>query len=428
MTTIRPESAKHVLLICSVGGTPEPIAAAIRHWRPARITFLCSEQTRASIDAALELAENADAGVFSPGCTDQTILRDPQDIRQTLRDLRALDQSVPAWQQRGDEYGVVIDFTGGTKVMSAALGLVARRWKCTFAYVGGHERSKDGVGVVASGHEQLVSLSNPWDALGYQAVEDAVTVFNHGGYAAAAQLLDRAMKNTNLPEVKRELSTLKSVVDAYSAWDRFDHKTAAKSFEDALKNRNDLAAMFPLESAALIARLEQHRERVAQLAGQKEPAAEWVMDLLHNARRRAAECRFDDAVARLYRAFEALAQVRLREQHKIADTKSVTLEMLPDSLRADWANRGRSSGEFALGLQDSYRVLKELGDDLGRKFNDAGLADSRKSPLVARNQSILAHGFQPVGKNVYDALAQELNTMISGAAADSQDWRLPAPS
>jgi CRISPR-associated protein (TIGR02710 family) len=427
MTNAHQEPAKHVLLMCSVGGTPEPVVAAIRQWRPTRIMFLCSDQTRASISAALDLLAGNDDPAIPPGCTDETLLRDPQDLQHTLRDLRPLDHYVQSWHQRRADYVVVVDFTGGTKVMSAALALVARRWKCTFSYVGGQERNKDGVGVVVSGREKPFSQFNPWDALGYQAVEDAVAVFNHGGYAAAAALLDGAVKNAEKPEVKRELSTLKAVIDAYAAWDRFDHKEAAQRFTDALKNRNDLAAVFSHDASSLIARLERQGDRVAHLAAQNEPTTASVEDLLHNARRRAAERRFDDAVARLYRAVEALAQVRLRENHDIPDTKAVSLTQLPDSLRTEWANRGRDNSSFALGLQDAYRLLNDRGDELGRKFFQLGLADEQRSPLVSRNQSILAHGFHPVGEALYNQLAEKLRSLVSLDEPDSADWRLPVP-
>lgn len=424
MTDAQPPAAKHHLLICSVGGTPEPIAAAIRNWQPERVMFFHSEQTRASIKAALDSVAGGGLRI-PPGCTEQTVLSDPQDLQQTLRELRALDQHVQSWWQRGENYAIVVDFTGGTKVMSAALALVARRWKCTFAYVGGQERNKDGVGAVVTGREQQFSQLNPWDALGYQSVESAVAVFNNGGYAAAAALLDGALRNTDAPEVKRELSTLKAVVDAYAAWDRFEHKSAAQRFADALKNRNDLTVMFAHEAQSLIQRLECHRGRVERLASQKEPTTEWVTDLLHNACRRAGEHRFDDAVARLYRAIEALAQVRLREQHRIPDTADVSLEQLPCALHAAWSNRGANGRHFKLGLQDTYCALEEFGDELGRQFFELGLADVQKSPLVARNQSILAHGFQPVGQAVYDELFGKLSVLMPSEPADS--WLLPTP-
>ena len=39
-----------------------------------------------------------------------------------------------------------------------------------------------------------------------------------------------------------------------------------------------------------------------------------------------------------------------------------------------------------------------------RTFKDLGLQDPQRSPLTARNQSILAHGFQPIGTNVFNQL------------------------
>lgn len=420
-----PQTTEQRLLICSVGGSPEPVAAAIRHWRPARALFLCSEQARESAGAALAAAESAGGLPVPPGCRDQTVLLDPQDFQQTLRDLRALDRHVRSWQQHGAEYAVVVDFTGGTKVMSAALALAARRWKCTFSYVGGEERSKSGLGVVVSGRERHFHQLNPWDALGYQAVEDAVSVFNHGGYAAAAALLELAVKMADKPDVKRELSTLAAVTKAYAAWDRFDHKEAKQEFNNALKHRNDLNVIFPHDAAALVMRLERHCSRVSKLEASAEPKREWVEDLYDNACRRAAESRWDDAVARLYRAFEAMAQVRLREKYKIPDTKGVPLESLPEPLREEWDPRARD-GKLQLGLQDAYALLKALGDDLGTRFSGLGLDHPEKSPLAARNQSVLAHGFRPVGKAAYNQLEQKFVELASMSAAEPMDWSLPA--
>lgn len=425
MTSDRP-SAENTLLICSVGGTPEPLVQTLRHWRPTAVRFVVSAQTRAQVDAVLgSYAEQADAPI-SPGCYDFVAVDDPEDFGKIVASLRPLAAEVGPWLARGGNYRVAVDFTGGTKCMSAALALVARRWPCQFSYVGGARRSKDGVGVVESGFECVVLSANPWDVLGYQAVEDAVTVFNHGGYAAAAALLDGAVKNAEKPEVKRELSTLKAVIDAHADWDRFDHKEAARRFADALKNRNDLAAIFLHDGSSLIARLERHRDRVEELAGQKEPTAAWVEDLLRNAERRAAEHRFDDAVARLYRAFEALAQVRLREQHGISDTKAVPLSSLPDRLQKEWSGRARD-GQLFLGLRDAYHLLRGLGDELGAHFTEAGLDHDERSPLVARNQSILAHGFQPASQAVYTQLHDGLCRLAPFDHASGDDWRLPAP-
>jgi len=456
MTSAAQAGAEHILLICSVGGTPEPLVKTLLYWRPARVIFLPSEQTRSHVDVALRAYAETAGAPLSPGQYDVRVVSDAEDLHGCVRSLRSLDAEVRSWITRpGGDYRVIVDFTAGTKCMSAALALVARRWPCRYSYVGGQQRTKEGVGVVQTGAERVVHSANPWDAFGYQAVEDAVTVFNHGGYAAAAALLDNAMKHVGKPEVKRELATLKAVVDAYAAWDRFDHQQAAQRFADALRNRNDLTALFPHDGSSLIVRLERHLDRADELKKQKEPTIAWIEDLMHNARRRAAERRFDDAVARLYRAFEALAQIRLRNRHGIADTGRVPLDRLPEPLRRQWAARTQDrattgtepassdappSGSPArsddhpimLGLQDAWRVLKELGDELGRKFFDLKLADQQGSPLVARNSSILAHGFQPVGEKVYNCLIENLIELLqcavpAPAGVSEHCWRLPGP-
>jgi CRISPR-associated protein (TIGR02710 family) len=417
---------RHVLLICTVGGTPEPLVKALLHWRPDRVVFVPSEQTCAQVDAVLRGYAEAAGTPLNPG---QYVIRhvpDAEDLLTCVRMIRGLDCEVTDWLSRNaGDHRVTVDFTAGTKCMTAALALVSRRWRCQYSYVGGAQRTKGGVGIVKTGAERVVYSANPWDAFGYQAIEDAVIVFNHGGYAAAAALLDAAVRNAEKPEIKRELSTLKAVIDAYTTWDRFEHKSAIAHFNNALKNRNDLSAIFA-QAQSLINRIERHRDRVEKLVEQKVPTTAWVEDLLRNAERRAAEHRFDDAVARLYRAFEALAQVRLREQYEVRDTKAVPLSSLPDRLRQEWSSRARNGNVF-LGLRDAYRLLRELGDDIGTRFAEAGFDDDQRLPLVARNQSILAHGFQSASQTVYDQLHAGLCRLAQFDHGGGDGWRLPSP-
>jgi CRISPR-associated protein (TIGR02710 family) len=143
-------------------------------------------------------------------------------------------------------------------------------------------------------------------------------------------------------------------------------------------------------------------EHLGQLGQAMSPSRHHVLDLLANAKRRKDEGRFDDAVARLYRAIEAIAQVALKEGHGVESTEYVPLERVPEPLRTTWATRA-NEGIVALGLQDAYALLAALTDAVGKKFQDAGL-NGTKSPLVARNRSILAHGFERVSDTVFDKL------------------------
>ena len=86
-----------------------------------------------------------------------------------------------------------------------------------------------------------------------------------------------------------------------------------------------------------------------------------------NARRRKHEARYDDGVARLYRAIESLAQLALAERHEIQSTDRVPLERIPESIRGHWALRAED-GKLLLGLQDAFALLDEFGDPMGRNL------------------------------------------------------------
>jgi CRISPR-associated protein (TIGR02710 family) len=417
------EAMRYTLLICSVGGDEGPVVASMRHWRPERVLFIPSTDTKDIVERALGQYQKCIGQLLSPGQYSTILVDDAQDLSGCLRRVRVLDQEVDDWLGRGKDFRVVADFTAGTKCLSVALALQARRWPCEFSYVGGRSRTKDGVGNVITGSEQVVHSANPWDALGFQAIEQCIAVFNHGGYAAAAGLLDDAMGNLSDPGVKRTLGTLKALVQAYASWDRFDHRAAVQHFESTLKNSNDLAVIFT-DPQSMGARLDRHYRQVRQLADMKAPTRLLVEDLWHNAHRRASERRYDDAVARLYRACEALAQVRLSEEYGILDTKRVCLDQLPSSLRDEWVSRSRDHAPY-IGLQGAYRLLRELGDDLGARFTALELDGDQRSPLVARNQSILAHGFQTVGERVFESLSEKLCQLGAFPQALPDDWRLP---
>jgi len=114
------------------------------------------------------------------------------------------------------------------------------------------------------------------------------------------------------------------------------------------------------------------------------------------------EGRIDDAVARLYRAIEAVAQVALRDCHGFESTAKVPLGRVPEPVRSEWSFRSED-GVVALGLQDAYLLLASLNDPLGDMFKEAEL-NGAKSPLTARNRSILAHGIDRVAEPVFDQL------------------------
>lgn len=411
------EPIKHSnrMLICSVGGSPAPVAKTLAHWQPVKVWFVPTEQSRKTIEhdgiswdgkPVPSILNAARAAGFSldAGRYDIHELSDGEDFAGCVRELQKLTGEVERWVSRGEDYHVVVDFTGGTKCMTAALSLQASRWPCNFSYVGGTKRTKDGVGTVEPGFERVLHHANPWDALGYRAVEEFVVLFDRRAFIAAAEIVKTTLRYIERPERKRELSALMQLASAFDSWDRFDHKSCKNSLLNVQKSANDLrAALGASRGSRVLSELAQIIEHLQELEGAAPPSVHHVIDLLANAKRRREEGRFDDAVARLYRAIEAIAQVALKSHHDFESTERIPLKHVPEPLRSKWSARANNEGLLSIGLQDAYALLAALNDPVGVKFQEQGLSGA-KSPLIARNRSILAHGFDRVTDSVFDML------------------------
>lgn len=399
------------LLICTVGGAPEPIVASILAHRPERVLFVASTETKGSVDERIvpSLADHEMQFALDAGRFDFFILPNAQDFSACVSELRTVHtRYVQPWIQRGTDFKVIVDFTGGTKCMTAALALSARRWDCTFSYVGGTERSKDGVGIVISGREQIIHNANPWAAFGFDAADQAVLLFNHGDLTAAARILDHAKRQAG-ETVKRGLNTLQQLCEAYDLWDRFQHQNARTRLQNVLRAPNDLHAWFPASASQLIRTIEQHVTTLSRLPGDSDS---FLRDLLANAERCAKCGRFDDAVGRLYRVCEAAAQFRLKEIG-LSDSSDgkVVFDRIPESLRAEFEHR-QEDAVVRMGLQDDYAILGAVDDPLGRTFVELGLNDREESPLNDRNSSILAHGQSPLSEKGYQKLLAPLLKLL----------------
>ena len=128
-------------------------------------------------------------------------------------------------------------------------------------------------------------------------------------------------------------------------------------------------------------------------------------DIFNNAKRRAIVGHFDDAIARLYRTLELIAQIRLRNGYKI-DTSQVSsqiIEKCSDLFYEKYYQNRKESTEdnLKLPLVASYGLIGELDSD-DQIFNFFKEREEKILYLLnKRNSSILAHGFTPVNESDY---------------------------
>ena len=414
-----------ILLLATLGGSSEPLAKSIAHYQPNRILFVASDESSRIVTEIRKLLigkYDLDEGRY-----DIVSLSDSQNFEKCVAQLRErLTPKMTEWRNRSDgRHHTVADFTGGTKCMSAALVLVCRPWPdIEFLYVGGDSRNKDGLGTVTSGSERIISTANPWAKPGYQAIEDAGKAYNHHHYAAAAKLLQRQLGHAD-GKTNKEFRAASALLSGYDLWDRMEYTQAVGQFKTSNGLRNDLivalqgfVATEELSAAVktAISRLETLKAAVCQ--DSPNPSRELLEDLLANAYRRKEEDRFVDAMARMYRAVELTAQLRLWERFEIL-TNRVPATDLPDCLQRKYRLQ---EDTIKIGLQEAYHLLKHRGDALGNQFFELKWHEP-KSPLSARNHSIAGHGYLPVSEKTTTNLWK--GTLSLTGTAESEVFRFP---
>lgn len=404
----------YVLLIATVGTSPEPICKQILQCRPRRLIFVCTEDTKPQAKTALELAK-ADGFTLAVGTDSYVSVDDHQDVESTVRAImRDARPICKEWIDHGPDYEIVVDFTGGTKPMSVGLALATMHWSVGWRYVGGKERNPEQRGIVRSGSEQVIDVANPSESLGLTLIQQSCLLFDRGDFAAASQLIKAGDLTRHSETLKKTLTCFGNLFEAFDLWDRFQHKDATERFISFEKSKSNLISLFGEKQVDLISKDVLHaKERVTFLGtlhhGDKTgPSLGLLQDIFHNGLRREEAGRLDDALGRFYRCVEALAQLALRERYDVL-TSSVERQRIDPSLLERWGES--SEGEpLQLALRRSYELLASLGDGLGHRFLESILATAG-TPLTSRNNSILAHGFQPIKSDSVAKIRKALLTL-----------------
>lgn len=382
-------------LICTVGGSHQPIIKAIADNQPDFTLFVCSE-------------DDPDTG--KPGSYEQIskrgvfLKKNFSDDKPTLPNIptqlglsegsyavlrvyaddldhaySGIAQHIHDYVQRGDT--IVVDYTGGTKTMSAALCLAALDHdSISLQLVTG---SRTDLHKVKDGTEQsqqaqigrtrfqlkLRQALGSWELFAY---DDTLL------HLVGQKPLHRDDRGT--------LQAVRNLSSAFSAWDRFDHASALALLDNYMSKYGKFLAPYVTQLRLLCS--ESPKRTPARL-----------LDLWLNAQRRATQQRFDDATSRAYRLLEWSAQWLL-ETHANIKTDNVPAAKIPDSLRLT----ADSQGIFKAALYDAWALAACHCDVDTRLFWDQN-KERMKDLLSIRNHSILAHGFAPITAEEWQRVA-----------------------
>jgi CRISPR-associated protein (TIGR02710 family) len=404
-------------MIISVGGSVAPVIHSLNRQRPDYVAYLVSPQSRIELEQKI-----------SPLLDFQPVFQDIIEV-DSAEDLMTISTAlysrvrdlIEKWKGGDEELDVIVDYTGGTKSMSAALALSAMEHASRFSYIGGAKRTKDGLGIVIDGEERIYYYENPWDRLAVVHGAKVALLFNKRRFKAALELIE-SFEHKLGDEQKLFFESLKDVVRGYDLWDRFHHSDAQKAMRKGLTRLEPFCAAKGGAHARFCSEVKANAWFLEELLKSDATGRAWYLcyDLLGNAGRRADEGRYDDAVARLYRTLELIGSATLREKYGI-DASNASPGQIPQALREEFVRKYLDPEKSALRipLYGAYSLLNELGDTRGRNF--IACYDSKVKPLLdVRNMSILAHGLNPVKEDMFRKL---IDAIISFSGLDIE--RIP---
>ena len=393
------------ILVTTVGGTCAPVVTAIRDYHPDYVIFIVSSGPRGS--KIMVDGPGTPCKVYGDDPNKSNIVKqtglpadayeileltDPDSLNKGYSEIKSLLNNSMI---KSRDWRKIADYTGGTKTMTAALVLVAVEMGWELSLVKG---ARTDLLQVIDGTE-IAGLVNTWEVRARQQASLAESLFNSYAYTSASTILESLLQLSPLTlEAQKSIRFWVGLCRGFDAWDRFDHQRAAHLLR-------------PFQS-----QIVPQWIFLKQITGQSQGSGyERVIDLLLNAERRASRGRYDDSIARNYRALELFAQIRLAHREPPLLTSNLEIDHLPEELHTIYRKRLQNDreGEIRIGLREAYELLNQLNDPLGREFKNE--QSKLLSVLEKRNQSILAHGQIPIDREAYLKINNSSQTFFERA-------------
>lgn len=383
------QSSPTTILVVTVGGSHQPIVTAIKELSPDYVYFVCTtkdpgtgkpgSETQITGKGVVIKANPADERPSLPNIPTQVQLSperfetrivaadDLDDIFTSLNSLFA------QLRQRDPAARLIADYTGGTKSMSAAMVMAALENRGVELHLVTGNRAdllkvSDGTQYSATAISDTIRL--------HRAMAPYLGSWRRFAYDEAAAGLDEIVPPKD-GALRGRLFRARDLSRAFAAWDRFDHGEARR--------------LIDLYAAVVARDLQPHVNTLRTLTSnspRQEPAQ--LLDLWRNAERRAAQGRYDDAVARVYRLLEWSAQWLLKTRCNI-DSSDVQPGQIPAGISLTVGRQGK----IQAALFNAWDLVGALTSGPAAAFISAQ-RDRLLGLLQMRNHSILAHGFTPI--------------------------------
>lgn len=397
------------LLISLSGFSPLTTILAYELLRPEQLLVLFSKDTRSGIDTIADHVVGRSGLRYSNFMPRSCVPTDPHSVYRVVKEV--LDGVVSPDRKR--PY-VMLDITGGRKVMSAAAALAAWQLRLALCYVEGDYDPR--LRRPVPGSDRLLVLGNPTELFGDQAMEAALRTFASGAFDAAYKQYDDLCDTIAEPARARFMRALSAL---YRAWCDLDLANIPASLESVQTTIARVRDVITLETEPRIAVQLDFLQRLSE----GDPNCLLVCFLVLGEHYREIG-RHDFAALLFYRTIEGCLAARLEQRATGFSCERPDYTLLTsdvEELRRLYAAVATSIGVNpglalppVIGLMNAALVLAALDDPLLAKAKLAGskALGHLNTLATARNRSVLAHGDRPVSPSQSATLESKARSVL----------------
>lgn len=404
------------VLVCPVGFRPAPVLLIVLILKPKQLYLVHSTDSRRQAES---VRDDPDIQLLG--------LNPDKDIHLRQVDLTSAPDNYDVIRevvQKHSRERIIVDISGGIKVMGVSLAAAAFWQRLPVVYLFGEEVQ----GIIKPFTEQLTFLQNPYSHFGDTEFTLLSALFNTHNYDAALKICLSLRESVGDVATLGTLDILGELIEIYRDWDGFIHSQWEDSQERRIATRLrvltgkidrlglNLIPLTLLKDNLLFLERIEHSWQADKRNIADEPR---LIDILCGAERRAKQGKYDDAVARLYRCLEMSATIFLTREWELGNPRNPNFNKLTaslggyDQLRQKFRQAAGYELPKVLGLNDQMMLLKIGGQHPEISGIYEKMTSGSPSLMEWRNRSTLAHGTVPVTHAVYQQIYQITRDVVS---------------
>lgn len=397
-------------LIVTIGKATEPTVKRINGLNPDLVYFIHSKKSK---ENSLFIIEETNLKNYR-----FKLLDDHESVDDAFAKASECINEL-----KKEDYTIITDFTVGTKPMTAGLVMASIEHDCDYKYVGEADENsrEDELGPVKSGFEKNKDQENPYEKYAINEFRSGREFFDKYQFSASLENFTHALDKLSESDLKLRSDLFIKLVSFYDSWDKFNFENNLDDIIDEIESNHSLNEYFTQEIPNFFMQMKNN----LHFLDKNSNPMYYLPDLLNNAERRISEGKYDDAVARLYRSLELIAQLqllkfRIVDENTLKENRTFLIDKEKLQKKASkkalgeidtwnpygWKHTNKKYLE-RLDLSGDYSLLNILSSE---KRNDLEKSSQEiykfylniDARVKLRNKSILAHGLNAL--NERDAL------------------------